>query len=108
MVRSPRPSPVSHALAKAIGLKVDGRNLVFGQLLDGDPASVPVLIELLGCPEPRIRRAATWGLGFVGTRHPAALPALRALVRDEDSQVREIALGGVDRANGERTDWFPE
>jgi hypothetical protein len=65
------------------------------RLIGGDPAAVPVLLQLLGRPEPVVRRAAALGLARVGERHPDALPALLTLVEDTDKVVRAIARDSV-------------
>jgi hypothetical protein len=71
------------------------------RLLGGDPAAVPVLLELRQHPEPVVRQVAALGLARVGTGHAAVVPALEGLTADEDSRVRWIvrhALRSLRRA----------
>ncbi|HEY1380844.1 MAG TPA: HEAT repeat domain-containing protein [Gemmataceae bacterium] len=50
-------------------------------ILDGDPAALPVLIELLQCPDYKTRRAAATGLGAIGPAAREATPALTEIAR---------------------------
>jgi hypothetical protein len=69
-------------------------------LVAGDPDAVPVLLEMLRRPEPGARLAAAVGLAKVGEGHPAALPALRGALGDEDRWVRVAARDGLGGADG--------
>lgn len=65
--------------------------------LSGNPAAVPLLIELAsGSGEPQVRANAACALGIAGAKG-AALPVLRELVRQETSDVLRyeaaLALG---------------
>ncbi|MBA2338008.1 MAG: HEAT repeat domain-containing protein [Acidimicrobiia bacterium] len=54
-----------------------------------DPASVPVLLDLLVAGPPQIRRRAVVALTVFD--HPAIEPALRAAATDRNPMVREVA-----------------
>ena len=62
----------------------------FGQLLDK-------LIRRLEYPDPRIRRNAAAAIRLHGPRAEAAIPALDALLEDEDPRVRHEARRALDR-----------
>jgi HEAT repeats len=74
-------------------------------LLDGDPAAVPVLIELLGSRNAKARQIAAQGLEKVGDEARCAVPALLVAIDDPQEEVRryaEQALMQIDREAGER------
>jgi hypothetical protein len=83
------PSPLVVWLSVVTG-RTKWRRLTFPDLtlLNGDPAAVPVLLELLADPDPAIRADAAEGLGRVGPAAVSAVPALLAAVQDEDGRVR--------------------
>src|SRR5262249_21345135 len=58
------------------------------QLLRGDPAAVPVLVELLRWPDLVVRERAAVGLGDAGAGARPAVPALLAALGDQDVSVR--------------------
>jgi hypothetical protein len=57
----------------------------------GDPAAVPVLLELLRHPHPKTRVCAAEGLWSIGRQAPDAIDALVGALRDEDGEVRSVA-----------------
>jgi WD40 repeat protein len=62
------------------------------EILDGDPAAVPVLLSLLRDEDFRVRRVAAASLGRVGPPAREAVPALlEAADRDDDAFLRGIA-----------------
>jgi hypothetical protein len=68
-------------------------------LLAGDPAAVPVLVELLHSPYAKVRRIAVEGLGQIGPPVRASIRALNAVADDPDCNVRwwlMVALPRVD------------
>jgi hypothetical protein len=67
------------------------------QLLLGDPAAVPVLVELLRCPDPVARERAADGLGCCGGDARESSHALVAALRDGDRRVRGAARGALKR-----------
>jgi hypothetical protein len=52
---------------------------------DPDPAAVPVLVDLLRDPTPQVRRYAAARLGALGPRARVAVPALLALLQDDET-----------------------
>jgi hypothetical protein len=56
-------------------------------LQDGDAEAVPVLVELLQAPEANVRIIAAQGLEGIGPPARKAIPALIALIDDEDEDV---------------------
>ena len=56
-------------------------------LQDGHPEGVQVLVELLQAPEANVRVLAARGLERIGPRAREAIPALLALVDDDDDHV---------------------
>ncbi len=83
-------------------------------LLQGDPAAVPVLIQLLSSHDSQARLLAAEGLEKVGASARPAVPALLGALDDEDEVVREQveqALFRIDREAAERaglewTNWW--
>lgn len=73
-----------------------------GRAVPGGTAAMPVLQEVLaGADKPAVRAAAAVTLGRLAARE--TVPALRAALRDPDTQVREAAflsLCRIDRAYG--------
>ncbi len=55
------------------------------------PALVPALGRALADPDPQVRRCSAASLGNLGLDAEAALPALRALANDPETEVREQA-----------------
>jgi hypothetical protein len=53
-------------------------------LLEGDAEAVPVLIELLQRTDPKVRRIAVQGLGWIGEAAKPAVPALLGALDDKD------------------------
>jgi HEAT repeat protein len=53
-------------------------------LLQGDPAAVPRLCELLTSTSPHLRQAAIYGLYRVGKQNPDAVAALYSVAYDGD------------------------
>jgi HEAT repeat protein len=47
------------------------------------PATVPILVETLGDPDPRMQISACVALGKLGAKAKRAVPALRALLTDQ-------------------------
>jgi HEAT repeat protein len=77
----------------------------------GDPAAVPVLLELLRRPELELRVYASYGLGAVGRKFPgaadAAIPSLADAFRDGSHDVRRearAALQSIDPESAKRAD----
>jgi hypothetical protein len=69
-------------------------------LLKGDPAALPVLIELLESTDSQVRLMAAEGLEQLREKARPAIPALLHAIDDEDETVREQAeqtLYRVDR-----------
>jgi hypothetical protein len=64
-------------------------------LQDGDPEAIPVLVELLNAPEPIVRLMAAAGLEQIGSPAGEAIPALSALVDDEDGDVAFAARQAI-------------
>jgi len=64
-------------------------------LQDGDPEAIPVLVELLKSPEPIVRIMAASGLQQIGSLASEAVPALSALVDDEDGDVAFTARQAI-------------
>jgi HEAT repeat protein len=56
---------------------------------DETRAAVTALAEVLRNPDPRVRRGAAEALERFGAAAQSALPALRAALNDEDSEVRQ-------------------
>jgi HEAT repeat protein len=56
----------------------------------GEPV-VPALLELLGSPDPRVRKVAANTLWGLGAKARAAAPALAAALADEDPELRVMA-----------------
>jgi hypothetical protein len=74
-------------------------------LLQGDPAAVPVLAELLASRDARARQMAAEGLEKVGAVARPAVPALLRVLDDQNVTVRqqaEQALYRIDRDTAER------
>jgi hypothetical protein len=88
-------------LSKATGLGPGNTPSVHSPLLNGDPAALAVLVELLKDRDPQVRGLAAEGLGKIG---PAALPAFSALLEarhDEDWWVRHQAEDALYRIDPE-------
>ena len=70
-------------------------------LLDGDPAAIPVLRELIQDPDPDVRQAAANGLERIGPKAESMVPLLcKMLKEDADESVRGVvvrALGVIGR-----------
>lgn len=66
-------------------------------LLDGDPAALPVLLELLDSPHPVARCVAVEGLSRIGEPAKFAMPRLLAAYRDHDPDVQHHAFLAVFR-----------
>jgi HEAT repeats len=60
-------------------------------LMQHDPASVPVLLDLLHDPDPEIRLIAIEALEKIGPDARAAVPVLFELLDNEDQDVSEAA-----------------
>ena len=60
-------------------------------LLQGDPAAVPVLVELLKDSDPEIRLIALEALCNTGTAAKAAVPVLLDALHDDNREVRTEA-----------------
>jgi len=58
---------------------------------------LPILIELLQDKDASVRRRAIGVLGAVGQDAKEAIPALEALARDQDADVRSAALEAIQR-----------
>jgi hypothetical protein len=67
------------------------------QLLNGDPAAIPVLVELLQAPETDIRIMAVQAMERLGSEAQDAIPALSVLDNDDDSDVRLAARQAIRR-----------
>src|SRR5262249_27404682 len=81
-------------VSQVIDLGPGDRSLVASPLLNGDPAALAVLVELLKDRNPEVRRIAAQGLEAIG---PAARPALREALHDRDDQVRASAAEILNR-----------
>ncbi len=57
--------------------------------------AVPPLIQSLKSKNPDMRVAAAYALSNLGYQSPAALPALKAALRDRDQRVREEVTQSV-------------
>jgi HEAT repeat protein len=64
-------------------------------LLEGEPAAVPVLLDLLRSTDPVVRKAAAEGLGAVGGPARVATPRLTPLLGDGDEPVRLAARAAL-------------
>ena len=67
------------------------------QLLNGDPAAIPVLVELLQAPETDIRIMAVQALESLGSAAKDAIPVLSVLDNDDDRDVRLAARQAIRR-----------
>jgi hypothetical protein len=100
-------TPVERALdwfERTTGLALPSGPRALTKVGPGDPAAVPVLVALLGDPDPRVRAYAADELGVLGVNYPATraavLPALRRVLGDrgelprpaEDEQTHRWAL----------------
>jgi hypothetical protein len=65
--------------------------------LNGDPAAIPVLVELLQAPETDIRIMAVQALESLGSAAKDAIPVLSVLDNDDDSDVRFAARRAIRR-----------
>ena len=54
------------------------------------------LVQKLGDSNPLVRRNAAGALGLQGSRAKAAIPALKVLLKDQDSRVRDEAERAID------------
>jgi HEAT repeats len=73
-------------------------------LLEGDPEAVPVLVELLKSPDPKVRQIAVQGLEKIGEQARAGTSGLVEALDDPEEEVRRDAaqaLFTVDRAAAE-------
>src|SRR5262249_25591579 len=73
----------------------DVRANAVAQLYQQRQEAVPLFLEALKDPEPRVRSAAASYLGAIRPVPKEALPALTEAVKDPDSNVRYRAVGGV-------------
>jgi HEAT repeat protein len=74
-------------------------------LLQGDPAAIPVLSDLLASRYPQARLIAAQGLEKLGEKARPVVPALLQALADEDETVLaqvEQALFRIDREAAER------
>src|SRR5262249_16107830 len=76
----PQPSVLDRFLNWSFGFTRDRTN--HPNLLAGDPASVPVLLELLRDWDPKVRAFAAASLGNVGPEAIAAAGRLRETIED--------------------------
>jgi hypothetical protein len=53
---------------------------------DGDPEAIPVLLELLQAHEPHVRIIAASGLETIGPAARDTIPALLAMLRDDNDE----------------------
>ncbi len=64
--------------------------------MDADAtAVVPLLVQNLDAPAASVRSIAATGLGFMGKRAAASLPALEKASRDKTPEVRENAIQAI-------------
>jgi hypothetical protein len=96
------PHPWVERLAVAVGRPSPGRSYDC-PLLAGDPDAVPVLMELLRDPDPKVRLIAIQGLEIVGPAAGPAVPALLRALRDKElgDDVFQ-ALGRIDPEKARR------
>ncbi len=65
-------------------------------LIEPKLEDLPLLIELLGDPDPRYRQEAAYSLGRLGPKGHKAVPALiRRVEQDEEFGVRQIAMAAL-------------
>jgi HEAT repeat protein len=67
-------------------------------------AAVRWLLGILQSGLPLVRDYSAWGLGLIGRRAEAAIPALCLATRDPNASVRYaaiVALGGIAKATAE-------
>ena len=76
---------------------VDLLDFDFAPLVNGDPAALPVLLELIRRPEVKSRQVGVTGLFGLARREPAAGAALRAAAADPDPDVSQQAQQGLER-----------
>jgi HEAT repeat protein len=82
------PAPVFYQLKEWAGWQAaDGTDIVPALLIVDDPATIPVLMELMQDPDPQVRYWAMEGLPRDPTGAPA-LPILLKLLEDPDRKVR--------------------
>jgi hypothetical protein len=88
----------------SIGIKVS-EECCDMPLLQGDPAAIPVLSDLLASRYPQARLIAAQGLEKLGEKARPVVPALLRALADEDETVLaqvEQALFHIDREAAER------
>ncbi len=83
--------PFWHEWVAVLGIRLDRYDRESLWLMRGDPAAVPVLLELLGDPKRSVRHAAIYGLAVVGNKSPDAVTAVESCVNDKDEFVQEFA-----------------
>ena len=75
-----------------------------GHILMIDPTKseelLPILVESLESDDFSIRRQTEWLLGQLGELTVEAVPALRRLLGDEDSSVRQLASESLQEITG--------
>jgi hypothetical protein len=98
-------SPAVAALMASDGMDAQANyDLIRGVMGLKDPAGAPLVIQLLGCPDKFVRRAAVSGLISMGSR--SAIAGLGKALYDADVEVRESAVGGLaDLTN--QGEWHP-
>jgi hypothetical protein len=73
-------------------------------LLEGDPAALPVLVELFGSPDPKARRVAIEGVRRIGDPAKGAAPLLVKALGDPDPSVSVEAAFALRRWERARVD----
>jgi hypothetical protein len=92
LVWSRQPAP-SEAWFAALAPRLDDTDGPFGPpLLNGDRDATGVLAELLRAPESHVRLLAIEGLEQIGLGASQTVPALLAVLEDEDEDVRQRAM----------------
>ncbi len=70
---------------------------LLGMLHETDPAVEKVLEEALNSPDEAIRFAAAYALARYFTGHRKALETLKSISKSENKQLREYALGAIEK-----------
>jgi hypothetical protein len=96
------PKPFWYHWATAVGIKTDLADSETPYLISGDPAAVPVLLELVKHPSPLVRQVAVCGLQQVGLQQageedPHVVAALEKARADEDFIVRGLARSALQK-----------
>jgi hypothetical protein len=65
-------------------------NAVLGLHILGERQAIPAVVELSNMPQPEFRVTSAWAMNRMGC--PDFTPHLKALVKDQDSRVRNAAL----------------